>query len=71
MSAYKTSEEFTKGFDEFINFGLDHANGQDSIRWPYLDCGNMINRSFKEVRGRAFFKGIDQSYRTWIFHGEE
>ena len=71
MSAYKTSEEFTKGFDEFINFGLDHANGQDSIRCPCLDCGNMINRSVKEVRGHVFFNGIDQSYRTWIFHGEE
>ena len=71
MSADRTSEEFTKGFDEFINFGLDHANGQDSIRCPCLDCGNMINMSVEEVRGHVFFKGIDQSYRTWMFHGEE
>ena len=71
MSANRTSGELKKWFDEFIKFSLDHANGQDSIRCPCLDCSNMINMSIEEVKRHVFFKGIDQSYRTWIFHGEE
>ena len=53
MSAEGISEEFN-----IIQFGLDHANGQDSIRCPCLDCSNIINMFVEEVKGRVFFRDI-------------
>lgn len=41
------------------------------IRCPCLKCGNIKKLELDDVRAHLYFNGIDQSYKEWIFHGEE
>ena len=34
-----------------------------------MRCGNLIHHTPNKIREHMFFNGIDQSYRTWYWHG--
>ena len=41
------------------------------MRCPCRSCGNLVFQTSEEIRYHLFSKGIDQRYKTWIWHGEE
>ena len=66
MSKDRVSREYEEGVEYFINFALEHCPNQSGIRCPCMRCGNLINHTLNKIR---VFNGIDQSYRTWYWHG--
>ena len=67
MSKDRMLREYEEGVEYFINFVLEHCLNQSGIRCPCMRCGNLINHTLNKIR---VFNGIDQSYRTWYWHGE-
>lgn len=42
MTKNRMSSKYELGVEVFIEFGLRHDNGSNSIRYPYLKCGNRV-----------------------------
>ena len=70
MSANRASKEFQNEVDNFLDYCRSNNNGSILIRCPCLNCGNSKKLTFGKVKNHLLYKGIDQSYKTWIFHGE-
>jgi len=69
MVKSRLSREYEVGVETFIEFGLRHGNGSNSIRCPCLKCGNRISKDVSIVRDHLYVNGIDQSYKLWFWHG--
>lgn len=61
---------YENGIKQFLNFATIHASDPHSIRCPCIKCGNLKNQSLSEIENHLYIYGIDQSYCTWIWHGE-
>ncbi|KAL6315678.1 hypothetical protein AAG906_005769 [Vitis piasezkii] len=70
MSEDRMSQEYEEGVEYYINFALEHCPNQSRIRYPCMQCGNLIHHTPNKIREHMFFNGIDQSYHTWYWHGE-
>ncbi|WKA10901.1 hypothetical protein VitviT2T_028448 [Vitis vinifera] len=70
MSKDRRSKEYEDGVENFISFAIKNSANQNSIKCPYLQCGNLIFNTPQKIKERLFFYGIDQSYHTWFWHGE-
>lgn len=66
----RRSKDYENRVEQFLNFALIHASDLQSIRCPYRACGNLRSQPIREIRNHLFFNSIDQSYTTWIWHGE-
>ncbi|XP_058207294.1 uncharacterized protein LOC131320577 [Rhododendron vialii] len=64
------SEQYKQGVESFIEFAMANSGAQDKIRCPCIDCLNSKTLSSKVVRIHLILKGIDSSYKTWVYHGE-
>lgn len=71
MGKSRLSKEYDLGVEMFIKFGERHANGSTLISCPCLKCGNFKKGSSQDIRDHLYIYGIDQSYKTWFWHGEE
>ena len=71
MSKDRRSKDYEEGVEYFINFALQHCPKQSVIRCPCNRCGNLFHHTPTKVREHLFFNGIDQSYCTWYWHGED
>ena len=71
MSKDRRSKDYEEGVEYFINFALQHCPKQSVIRCPCKRCGNLFHHTPTKVREHLFFNGIDQSYCTWYWHGED
>lgn len=66
----RRSKDYENGVEHFLNTAVIHASDPQSIRCPCRLCGNLKCQPVEEIRNHLFFNGIDQSYLTWIWHGE-
>lgn len=64
------SKDYEDGVEQFLNFAVIYARDLQSIRCPCRVCGNLKSQAVEEIRNHLFFNVIDQSYLTWIWHGE-
>lgn len=53
-----------------MDFVIENSDNDDSIRCPCIKCKNLAFYPFKIVREHLFFKGFDESYTIWTWHGE-
>ena len=70
MSKDRRSKDYEDGVENFISFAVQNFANQNSIKCPFLQCGNLIFNTPQKIREHLFFYGIDQSYHTWFWHGE-
>ena len=66
----RTSIEYESGVNEFLKFAILHASNPELLRCPCQACGNLVFHVPVEIRNHLYWKGIDQSYQTWTWHGE-
>lgn len=66
----RRSKEQEDGVDCFIAFAVQNSTKTISIRCPCSQCGNIIFQTPQKIKEHLFFHGIDQTYRTWYWHGE-
>ncbi|KAL0544080.1 hypothetical protein IC582_019191 [Cucumis melo] len=71
MMENRMSREYDVGVESFIQFGLSHAKGSNSIRCPCLKCGNRLLKDVSIVRYHLYANGIDKRYKIWFWHGED
>ncbi|KAA0054168.1 uncharacterized protein E6C27_scaffold131G00970 [Cucumis melo var. makuwa] len=71
MMENRMSREYDVGVESFIQFGLSHAKGSNSIRCPCLKCGNRLLKDVSIVRYHLYVNRIDKSYKIWFWHGED
>ncbi|KAL4037167.1 hypothetical protein IC575_000754 [Cucumis melo] len=71
MMENRMSREYDVGVESFIQFGLSHVKGSNSIRCPCLKCGNRLLKDVSIVRYHLYANGIDKSYKIWFWHGED
>ena len=71
MTALRTSEEYEKGVEEFIDFSKRHATAKDNKYFcPCVNCLNGCLLSVSDIRDHLICDGINLRYRKWIWHGE-
>ena len=63
--------EYDLGVEWFIQFGLSHAKGSNSIRCPCLNCENRLLKDVSTVQYHLYVNGIYKSYKAWFWHGED
>ncbi|XP_028051458.1 uncharacterized protein LOC114256072 [Camellia sinensis] len=66
----RRSKDYENGVEQFLNFAMIHAIDFQSIRCPCRVYGNLRSQPIRVIRNHLFFNGIDQSYTTWMWHGE-
>ena len=71
MTKNMMSNKYELGVEVFIEFGLRHDNGSNSIRCPCLKCGNCVFEDVTIVRYHLYANGIDQYYKVWFWNGED
>ncbi|KAL0545267.1 hypothetical protein IC582_020417 [Cucumis melo] len=71
MMENRMSREYDVGVESFIQFGLSHAKGSNSIRCPCLKCGNRLLKDVSIVRYHLYANGIDKSYKIWFWQSED
>ncbi|XP_042980250.1 uncharacterized protein LOC122310441 [Carya illinoinensis] len=64
------SSEYATGVKDFITLAQSHSTS-DEIRCPCTLCLNNYFLPISQVERHLFIKGIEPTYTTWIFHGEE
>ena len=64
------SSEYATGVKDFITLARSHSTS-DEIRCPCTLCSNNYFLPISQVERHLFIKGIEPTYTTWIFHGEE
>ncbi|KAF7138355.1 hypothetical protein RHSIM_Rhsim07G0185300 [Rhododendron simsii] len=64
------SKQYKQGVESFIEFAMANSGAQVEIRCPCIDCLNSKTLSSEVVRIHLILKGIDSSYKTWVYHGE-
>ncbi|KAL0559292.1 hypothetical protein IC582_003893 [Cucumis melo] len=71
MMKNRVFREYDVGVESFIQFGLSHAKGSNSIRCPCLKCENRLLKDVSIVRYHLYANGIDKNYKIWFWHGED
>ena len=60
------SREYDVGVERFIQFGLSHAKGSNSIRCPCLKSENRLLKNVSIVLYHLYANEIDKSYKVWF-----
>ena len=71
MTERRMSREYDLEVERFIQIGLSHAKGSNSIRCPCLNCDNRLLKDVSTIRYHLYVNGIDKSYNVWFWHGED
>ena len=70
MTKLRTSLEYQRVVDEFLEHAAQNAGMSNRIYCPCVRCGNKSLQFVKDVKGHLYFNGINGSYQKWIWHGE-
>lgn len=71
MKAARHTVEYVKGIQAFVHFVKENSPGVDWHSCPCSKCRNMNGKTtLINILDDLICNGIDQSYTTWIFHGE-
>ena len=71
MDALRTSEEYQKGVEEFIEFAKRNVSSKNGkYPCPCVKCVNVDRKSLDSIRNDLICEGINRRYRKWIWHGE-
>ncbi|CAL9020547.1 unnamed protein product [Prunus brigantina] len=70
MHADRRSKAYELGVEGFLNFAVENLGNTTHIRCPCVKCGNIRLFGVGILRDHLYFKGIDQSYKIWTWHGE-
>lgn len=70
---HRTSLEYRKGVELFLEFAFSNAGGSEVIVCPCNKCKVAHNRCFtkQEVAHHLMFNGFWPYYKEWVHHGEE
>lgn len=71
MNCSTMAKEYEDGVEESMKFATDNAEGSSVIKCLSTKCMNLSFRTYKVVREHLYFHGIDVSYTTWNWHGED
>ncbi|KAF7130454.1 hypothetical protein RHSIM_Rhsim10G0071800 [Rhododendron simsii] len=66
----RLSEQYKQGVESFIEFAMANSGAQAEIRCPCIDCLHSKTLSSEVFRIHLIIKGINSSYKTWMYHGE-
>ncbi|KAJ0078639.1 hypothetical protein Patl1_23645 [Pistacia atlantica] len=67
----RLSNEYEDGVEFFLEFAKTRCDDPHKIPCPCIRCGNMSHHTIQDVRDHLFVLNFDESYRIWVFHGEE
>ena len=62
--------EYFVGVNMLMDFVIEIFYEDDFIRCPCIKCESLAFYSSRIVRDYLFFKGFDESYTIWTWHGE-
>ena len=68
MDVLRTSEEYQKGVEEFIEFAERNAPSKNGkYPCPCVKCANVdYCKSLKDIRDDLICEGINRRYKKWI-----
>ena len=70
MTKPRTSLEYQRRVDEFLEQAAQNARTGNRIYCPCVRCGNKSLQFVKDVKGHLYFNRINSNYQKWIWHGE-
>ena len=70
MTKLRTSLEYQRGVNEFLEHAAQNAGVGNRIYYPCLRCGNKSLHHVTDVKGHLYFNSINSSYQKWIWHEE-
>ncbi|XP_076885268.1 uncharacterized protein LOC143534737 [Bidens hawaiensis] len=62
---------FLNGLENFIETAKNHLDSEDKTCCPCKKCVNSHRHSLTVIKAHIRDKVFQQSYETWIYHGEE
>ncbi|KAL4035634.1 hypothetical protein IC575_004337 [Cucumis melo] len=71
MMENRMSRAYDVGVKSFIQFGLSHAKGSNSIRCSCLKCRNHLIKYVSIVWYHLYANETDKSYKLWFWHCED
>ena len=71
MMESKYSAKYVLGVSTFMEFVRANLGSECKIRCPCRECVNVCTRSQGEVEDHLLLKGISESYKKWVYHGEQ
>ena len=71
MKKPRTSLEYQRGVDEFLEQATQNAGMGNRIYCPCVRCGNKSLQFVKDVNVHLYFNDINSSYQKWIWHGDD
>jgi hypothetical protein len=71
MHADRRSRAFELGVEELITFALESGCDVNTMCCPCIFCGGGKHFPAKVVKNHLMQHGIDESYKKWVWHGED
>ncbi|XP_052297107.1 uncharacterized protein LOC127902292 [Citrus sinensis] len=65
------SDEYEAGVEIFIKTAVESNQEISVVRCPCDKCRNLAFHRPKEVKDHLIIWGLDMSYKTWVWHGED
>ena len=66
----RNSDEFWNGLQAFIQMAKNHVNASGEVRYPCVQCVNILNQNLVVVEAHIHIYGFLQRYVKWTYHGE-
>ncbi|KAM1717763.1 hypothetical protein ACFX11_025560 [Malus domestica] len=67
----RPSTEYREGAQNFVQVAKEYGGNRDKIICPCIICQNQCFQLPAIVYEHLVVNGIDHSYTTWVFHGEQ
>ncbi|XP_070666534.1 uncharacterized protein [Malus domestica] len=67
----RPSTEYREGAQKFVQVAKEYGGNRDKIICPCIICQNQCFQLPTIVYEHLIMNGIDPSYTTWVFHGEQ
>ncbi|KAK9189986.1 hypothetical protein WN943_018586 [Citrus x changshan-huyou] len=67
----RLSDEYEAGVEKFIKTAVESNQEISVVRCPCDKCQNLAFHRPKEVKDHLIIWGLDMSYKTWVWHGED
>ncbi|KAM1284914.1 hypothetical protein ACFX2J_027548 [Malus domestica] len=67
----RPSTEYREGAQKFVQVAKEYGGNRDKIICPCIICQNQCFQLPAIVYEHLVINGINPSYTTWVFHGEQ
>ncbi|KAJ0010404.1 hypothetical protein Pint_33592 [Pistacia integerrima] len=64
-------KEYEDSVELFLEFAKTWSNDPHKILCLCIKCANMSNHTIQDVYDHLFVSSFDESYKIWVFHGED